>query len=367
MKVAHITSVHPQNDNRIFYKECITLVNNGYDVSLIVAGEESKTISGVNIIGFKKAQGGRLKRMLLTSFFRMLKVCKKVNADIYHFHDPELMFVGLYLKAKGKKVIYDIHENNPASILSKPYIKSTLVKNTLSFIFDKFERFISNFYDALVTARPDISSRFKHKQLITLRNFPILPNLIKNNNLKIEKNKPSVIYVGGMDTQRGIHELLDAFELLNEYELWLLGPITDDNLKSRIEAGCRNVNYLGIVEAYEVFNYIDEADIGIITFLKEPNHINTLATKPFEYMACGKPMIMSDFDYWRETFKEGSLYVDPSNPKDIAQKIKSLFRDKELFNKMGKLNKKLSLEEYNWEKESQKLLKLYIDMRVTND
>ena len=359
MKIAHLTTVHAQNDNRIFYKECTTLANNKYDVSLIVAGGKSRVLNGIKIVGYEKDNSGRVKRIVQTSFFHMIKICKEVNADVYHFHDPELIFVGLYLKAKGKKVIYDIHENNPASILSKPYIKSKIMRKVLSKCFYIFEQSAVKFFDAIVTARPDISERFKHKNLVTLRNFPILPKLQDIKNIEIEKSKPSVIFVGGLHPQRGIDELLDAFEELDSFELWLLGPITENNLKERIEKGCKNVRYLGIVEAYEVFSYIDSADIGIITFLNEPNHIKTLATKPFEYMACGKPMIMSNFKYWKDTFKESSLYVDPSNPKEIREKIEYLFSNKELQESMGELNRRLAKDEYNWEKESQKLLNLY--------
>ena len=359
MKIAHITSLHPQNDNRIFYKECTTLVDNGYDITLIVAGGESQILNGVKIIAYEKADGGRIKRMVKTSFFDMITICKKVDADVYHFHDPELMFVGLYLKMKGKMVIYDIHENNPASILSKPYIKSKLIKEILSRLFDIFEKNLVKFFDGIVTARPDITQRFKHKNIITLRNFPILPNLSKLKKIEIKKEKPSVIFVGVMTNIRGINQLLDAFDTLNECELWLLGPISENKLKERIENKPNNVKYLGIVEAYEIFTYIDMADIGIITFLSAPNHLQTLATKQFEYMACGKPMIMSNFPYWKEIFNKSSLYVNPLSPVDIADCIRKLFNDKELMVNMKKLNKQLSEDEYNWEKESRKLIRLY--------
>ena len=232
----------------------------------------------------------------------------------------------------------------------------------LAEFFDLFEKSTIGFFDAVVTARPDITQRFKHKNIITLRNFPILPKPSNTKPITIEKIKPTVIFVGGMHTQRGIHELLDAFKVLNKYELWLLGPFSDKELEERVKNGCQNVRYLGIVEAYEVFDYIQKADIGIITFLKEPNHINTLATKPFEYMACGKPIIMSNFKYWRQTFKKSSLYVDPSDPQAIAKTVKKLFEDKALMESMGALNQKLSRNEYNWEKESLKLVNLYKKM-----
>ena len=359
MKVAHITSVHPHNDNRIFYKECISLHKAGYDVTLIAAGVEHQIIDGIKIVGSKKERGGRVTRMIKTSFVNMLQACKNVDADIYHFHDPELMFVGFYLKLLGKKVIYDIHENNPASILSKPYIKSQFVKKSLSILFDIFERSVSKVFDALVTARPDITERFHHGRVVTLRNFPMLPDFSTIKEVDIHKTKPSVIYVGGMAQIRGINELLDAFEKLDKYELWLLGPISEEALRNRITKGCKNVRYLGVVEPFEIFAYILKADIGIITFLPAPNHLNTLATKPFEYMACGKPIVMSNFEYWKETFQESALYVDPEDTYDIAQTITYLMKNRDLREKMGAFNQQLATTEYNWEKEGQKLIDLY--------
>ncbi len=358
MKVAHITTVHPKNDNRIFYKECLTLKDSGYKVSLIIAGENSDNINDIEIIGFKKYKG-RIKRIFKTSFIDLLEVCKKVDADIYHFHDPEIIFAGIVLKLKGKKVIYDIHENNPASILSKPYIKSKFLRVLFSKIFNIIEQIAVVFFDAIVTARPDISERFKHKRLITLRNFPILPDLNNIKNIEVKKTRPAVIFVGGMTKLRGIEYLLEAFKQLPEVELWLLGPVQDSVLKEKIENAGSNVKYFGVVEAYDVFGYIQKADIGIITFLEAPNHIKTLATKPFEYMACGKPMIMSNFKYWQDVFEDLSLYVNPANSQEIVEAIKKLLSSKEQMRFMSEKSLKLSNEKYNWEQESKKLIELY--------
>lgn len=46
----------------------------------------------------------------------------------------------------------------------------------ISKIFNFFEQIAVNFL-IVVTARPDITERFVHKQIITLGNFPILPKL----------------------------------------------------------------------------------------------------------------------------------------------------------------------------------------------
>lgn len=358
MKICHITTVHPKNDNRIFYKECISLKNNGHDVTLIVAGEIDHEVDGVNIIGLKK-HPSRLKGFFKTSIFEVLKTAKKINADIYHFHDPELIFMGLILKIKGNRVIYDIHENNSAAIMSKPYLKSKFIKTLISKCFNLFEKTVIIFFDAIVTARPDITEKFKHKKIITLRNFPISYRNI-NGDIKIKSNeKKSVIYVGVMTDSRGIVTLIDAFNEMPEYELWLLGIVRGDFLKKMIEDSQENVKYLGIVESFEVFQYIEKADVGIITFLPVPNHIRTLATKPFEYMACGKPIIMSNFSYWKETFGDSSLYVDPNSKEEIIDATKLLMNDNELFDKMAKKNRRLSKEKYNWDSESMKLLDLY--------
>lgn len=360
IKICHLTSVHPSNDNRIFFKECLTLSQNGYDVTLIAPHGKNEIVEGVQIVHIEKLPG-RLKRMFITSFFYMLVLALKNSASIYHFHDPELMPLGLVLRLFGKTVIYDVHENLSASILSKPYLGKN-AKKLVSKLIGGVESFCSYFFSGIVAARPDIAAIFNNKNIIVLRNFPVLdflpPELDKNS---FQKEKLAVIYVGGMTKIRGIFELVEAFSNLNQAELWLLGPIKEQQLKSDCEnsLGWKNVRYFGSVTAKEVFNYIQKADIGIITFLPEPNHITTLATKPFEYMACGLPMIMSNFPYWKDTFSEVSVFVDPTKPAEIAIAINELCSNPELMKRLGQRGKELSLKEFNWEAENGRLLDLY--------
>jgi glycosyltransferase involved in cell wall biosynthesis len=360
-KVCHFTSVHYPKDNRILYKECTTLAQEGYDVYLIAGKSlKSEIVNDVKLIGVQVAKYGRIYRMtkILWSIYRK---CRKLNADIYHFHDPELMIAGLFLKLHGKKVIYDIHENNSAALLSKPYLKSSLFRKIVSISIDIIEKLVVRFYDLLITATADISKKFRKFNPVTLRNFPILPVYEEISVSHKEKNKFAVIYVGNISKIRGIFELIDAFRYINNAELWLLGKFETDKLRKQCEqlSAWPKVKYFGVVKPYEIFSYLKLADIGIITFLPKPNHITSMPNKPFEYMACGLPIIMSNFSYWVKFFENSALYVDPQDSKDIAEKVSYLLGNKIVRQEMSRRNTLLAKTLYNWQNESKKLIDAY--------
>ena len=136
-KICHITTVHPRYDVRIFEKECSSLSKAGFEVHLIVAdGKGYEEKNGIRIHDIGKPSG-RLNRMLKFSKLA-LKKALEIDAELYHFHDPELISTGIALHKKGKKVIYDIHEDLPKQILSKKYLPS-LVSKILYPIVNKIE------------------------------------------------------------------------------------------------------------------------------------------------------------------------------------------------------------------------------------
>ena len=80
----------------------------------------------------------------LYRIFKLSKVAYKLaqesNADIYHFHDPELLRIGLKLSRKGKKVIYQMAKGEKVSFESSGLSKREW--NELMASFDFTEKIV---------------------------------------------------------------------------------------------------------------------------------------------------------------------------------------------------------------------------------
>lgn len=361
MRICHISTVHAATDDRIFLKECRTLAQKENEVFFIVSNKEDKIVDGVHIIALPEMQG-RFNRFFKKRHLA-LKKALNLNADIYHFHDPELIFTGIILKIRGKKVVYDVHEDVPLQILNKEWIGNMFFRKIVSFIFNLIEKFCARFFDGIVTVTDDIYRKFSfNKNAIILRNLPVLEIMDKVKPIQIKKEKFIMIYAGGLTKIRGIKEIIQAVGNLDgKAELWILGKW--DSLEFEKECketrGWGQTKYLGFKSVEEVYSYMKSADLGLCTLYPAKNHLNSWPVKALEYMACGLPMLMSDFPYWKETFNEEAVFVNPLSPEDISKKIKLFIENHEMCKNMGKNNRTLVESKYSWEIENKKLLDLY--------
>src|SRR5690606_10766115 len=170
VSVVHLTSVHPPNDNRIFHKECRTLAEAGYKVTLVAPSDNDDIVDGVKVkVKFVPRCDRRLARMLLTTW-RVFRAGLAEKGDIYHFHDPELIPFGLLLRLAGKRVIYDVHEDYVTSISQKRYLPR-LLPRIFARLFGWFEKYSSKAF-VLVLAERYYSKRFPAGTLIL--NYPRL-------------------------------------------------------------------------------------------------------------------------------------------------------------------------------------------------
>lgn len=360
-KLCHISSVHPDNDVRILHKQCVSLAEAGYDISLILTNVEERIHKGVKIISVSSKKGSRIMRMTET-VNKVLNEALKVDADIYHFHDPELLRIAAKLKGHNKKVIYDVHEDLPRQLMSKKYINSG-IKKILSFLVEKYEDKKSSKLDYIITSTPHIRDRFKkvHPYTIDINNFPIKEELVCDY-LYENKKEDYICYVGGLTTERGLKELVIAIGL-SRASLLLAGNFTELGLKDKLESlnGWKKVKELGYIDRKEVKEVYKQSKIGIVTLHPIENYLDSLAVKMFEYMASGIPVIASNFPLWKSIVEgnNAGLCVDPLSPEKIAEAVDYLLCNPEVAKQMGENGKKLVMEKYNWSVEKQKLLDIY--------
>ncbi len=213
MKVCHLTSAHTQEDIRIFHKECVSLVSAGYEVYQISCGEiyEKK---GVHLIGIGPKPAGRMARMRNTARV-VYKAALKVDADVYHIHDPELLPYGLKLKRRGKKVIFDSHEDVPAQIMDKEYIAKPLRK-LVSCCYRAYESYVVKQLDAVVAATPHIAEKFQNRcrKVVTVNNYPRLDD-IQFHETSFTEREPIICYAGGISEIRGEKIMTEAMQNVN--------------------------------------------------------------------------------------------------------------------------------------------------------
>ncbi len=361
IKVCHVSTVHPAFDGRIFDKQCISLVNAGFDVSLVIPYNKNETIEGVKIVGLKRFSN-RILRISIAPIFAFFKVLG-TRAKIVEFHDPELMFLGVILKILGKKVIFDSHENVSSQIEDKPWIRLRFIRVIVKSVYRLVEKTCIFFYDKVISVTPEIVSFLAPKKGLLLRNYPLVKHVTTSNNLRENKHLTRFIYVGGLTQLRGVSEICKAFSRLeNDCELILAGQWESEEFANECLANSTRIIYKGVLKLNEVYELISSADVGLATLYHQKNYLNSLPVKSFEYMANGLPLIMSDIPYWKIHYANFAKFVNPQNIDEIANAMQWMLDHPEKRSELGDMGRKAVLEKYSWEIESKKLLNMYKEL-----
>jgi len=367
MHIVHLTTVHSPFDVRIFHKQCRSLAKAGYKVSLVAPCSRDETVDDVQIIGIKIAKN-RFSR-ITDSMAQIYNKAMRLNADLYHFHDPELIPIGLILRARGKSVVYDIHEDVPRSLFatSRDYIPNS-AKRPASWIIERFENYAARFLSGLIVATSTIGKRF-HKlnpNTEVINNYPILHELIQTTSVPWFDRPFSVAYIGAISIERGIKQMVRAMEYLSEdlhASIELAGTFSPNRVRDEVSMlpGWKHVNELCFVNRNEVAQILGQVRAGLVLFHPEPNHIESQPNKIFEYMSAGIPVVASDFPLWRELIeKDGcGMLVDPLDSKAVADAIEYIFKNPKEAEAMGKRGRSAVEKYYNWDIEKEKLLEFY--------
>jgi glycosyltransferase involved in cell wall biosynthesis len=357
-KIVHLTSVHSPWDVRIFGKECRSLAHAGYDVTLIAPHDRDELVDGVRIRSVPRS-ASRAGRMLATTV-RVLKAALSENADVYHFHDPELIPAGIWLKARGKRVIYDVHEDVPRQTFGRHWLPRGM-RRPVAWMISVVEAVGGQVFDGIVAATPTIAARFPAKKTITLYNYPIVDSLPADPTPLADRER-CIAYVGAISRDRGMLNMLEALAKVDG-RLLLGGTFSPPSLldEARRMPAWDRVNYRGTLDRTGVATLLGESRLGIVTLLPTPSYVPSLPVKLFEYMLAGLPVVASDFPLWREIVDDAEcgLLVDPYDTDAIARACQWLLDHPREAQVMGRNGRSAALAKRNWQSEKEKLVGFY--------
>jgi glycosyltransferase involved in cell wall biosynthesis len=201
-----------------------------------------------------------------------------------------------------------------------------------------------------------------------------------------------LLCVGRISPEKGIHILLDAFELIirkfPNIALTIVGPewvapredITDLSLEEDIIAGlapfysnsylvqlkrklspdaAKRVTFAGLVAHRDVPAFYKEADIYI-----GPSLYESFGVSIIEAMTAGVPVVATRVGAVPEVISEGEsgLVVDSNNPRAIADAVVKLLTNSQLRNSMSFAAREMIWKRFSWETICSALVETYLEV-----
>ncbi|MHC1765389.1 MAG: glycosyltransferase family 4 protein [Verrucomicrobiia bacterium] len=355
----HLSTVHRWFDERILHKECKTLARSGWDVRFIVPADEAKELDAVKILPLRPYRTKLGRRTL--GLLEIVAKALRQKADVYHFHDPELIPVGLLLSMLGQIVIYDAHEDYQQKFAGRGGGSRTV--RLASDVWWRIERISASSFSHVITADTHTKAKFGEKSATSCANFP--PTKFTAVTRRREPGVIRVIYVGQMRPDRGLLQMAQALGYLRDLdvEFHIVGSTPDAELIRHLQSYQRVV-LRGRIPWEELNQHLADADIGVVLLQPVPGYTycpGENIVKLWEYMAVGLPVVISDFPKLRTLMAElgCGMTVDPTDPKAIAGATRCLVRDRDMRDRMGKKGRQAVLSRCNWEVEGAKLLHVY--------
>lgn len=345
------------------------MAQSGHDVSLIATHTHSEVRNDVSIISLGR-RGKRFYRMVVSPW-KALCIAWRNKADIYHFHDPELMPVMAVMGLLGRTVVYDAHEDLGKSIFGKQWIPQWSHK-LVSLAVKGGEAFFCLFYKGIVAATESIARKFPPAKTIILNNYPRLAEFgnesASGDFIPFSARKKQFVSIGVVSEYRGIAQMADAMNLApDDYSLHIGGKFYPENLETDVAArpGWEKIVYRGFLNRADVVRLLNHSLGGLVIFHPIPNHLEARPNKMLEYMAAGLPVIVSDFPLWRDyiTTHQCGFCVDPMDPESIARAMRDIAENQSRAQEMGENGKRAVFERYNWEAAFPALPKLYQRIR----
>ena len=285
------------------------------------------------------------------------------NYDIIHLHHPDPManFALFLVNPKKQKIVIHWH--------------SDIIRQKFAL---KFYRPLLNWM--LKKADVIIGSSTKYieesEQLKKFKNKCVpIPYGIKKENLKINEekikeikkkfeNKKIIFSLGRFIYYKGFEYLIESSKYLPDDYIIVIGG--DGELRKKYEKLIMNNNLLnkvfliGKIPQTHLGSYYKACDLFCLPSIEKSEAFGLVIV---EAMSFGKPVVATNIKgsgvSWVNQNGVTGLNVEPKNPKALADAIRFICENPEIYIKMSKNALKRFEEEFTVEKEILKILKIY--------
>jgi glycosyltransferase involved in cell wall biosynthesis len=369
MKICHITTVHPAQDARIFHRMCRALAARKIDVVLIASHSfRPETHLRPSPSNDRLGRATRPRRSIIA-----LQAALAEDADVYHFHDPELIPMGLLLKTMrpAAAVVYDVHEDYP-SMMHDKYWLPRWSRPAAAFGARLANRFAAACLDGIVVADGGVAGDFAKtaaKKTLVHYNFPSVGLFSSVNGSPAPS--ADLVYIGGLSERTGIFVLFDALKILAEKGVHptvrLAGYTDGEKGLATITGTLRRCGLYGQVlfdgrlPHNEVPVWLQQGRIGLVLLQAVPKFMKNIPSKMFEYWACGLPVLASDLPPIRQFLVDGQhgYLIDPKNPAQLAERIAFLLSHPEHCQSLGQKGRRMIETHWNNERQIDALVGFY--------
>lgn len=296
--------------------------------------------------------------------------------DAIHVHD--LPFVGPALRLARRHrlpLVADLHENYPDHCRTRqPTLRNPVERQMFDpERFDRYERQVVPQCDRVIVVVEEAIARLQEigvprEKIFVVGNAEDITAVDESQgSVTLPAAALTLMYVGGLQSNRGLDTVIRAMPQVRERIPTAQFIVVGDGVyRPALE---ELTQQLGLTDAVKfeghqpfakVHSYIQASDICLVPHVESPEINTTMPHKLFQYMYMKKPVIVSSAKPLARVVRDGQCgeVFASANPASLATAVFAL-QDPTVRHRLGENGRQAVLTRYNWQQESQALLKLY--------
>lgn len=313
-----------------------------------------KIIKNKKILSFL---GNSINPLLFFNLFHM-----RNDFDIIHAHSH--LFFSTNICAIIRKI------GSSPLIITNHGIMSASAPNWFNSIYLKtIGKWTLNAADAVLCYTDEEKKELINSLSIDEEKIFIIPNgvnlgIFYPDPVELEDHYPTLLWIGRIVKGKGVHFLIQATALiLREIPNIRLKIIGEGPEKEKMEELIKKLNLEDAISISDYVNYQNlpdiyrESDIFILPSMNEGVPKTVL-----EAMACGKPIVISEFSHLRELISDSGLMFQKGDIYALAGAILKLMNNETLRKEYGKNARNKIIKNYSWDNTVQKTTEIMIQL-----